>query len=132
MMMKLELNLMDLDDKVSNMKSSVFRQRLLNECRHTFENFFDTELRKIETSNDEKTANFVEKLFGNMEFVGELFRRRILPVSTLLMIFGSLLSITSETNKIGIDDLTVEAAINLMNKVGPRFEEECQKKKQDV
>jgi CRISPR/Cas system CSM-associated protein Csm3 (group 7 of RAMP superfamily) len=124
-MMKLELDLMDHNDKISNMRYSVFRTKILAECRNTFENFFDTEMRKIETSNDEKTANFVEKLFGNMEFVGELFRRKILPVSTLLMIFGSLLAITNETNKIGIDDLTVEAAINLMNKVGPRFEEEC-------
>lgn len=85
-------------------------------------------MRNKETADDEKKANFVEKLFGNMEFVGELFRRRILPIKTLLMIFGSLLGIT-ETNKIGIDDLIVEAAINLMNKVGPKFEEESKKKK---
>jgi len=29
----------------------------------------------------------------------------------------------------GIDDLIVEAAINLMNKVGPKFEDESKKKK---
>lgn len=128
--MKLELNLMDYhDDKLKNMQYSTFRKQLINECRQTFENFFDMELRKKETSDDEKTANFVEKIFGNMEFIGELFRRKILPMTTLNMIFASLLGITDETNKLGIDDLTVEAAINLMNKVGPRFEEEFQKKK---
>ena len=58
-----------------------------------------------------------------MEFVGELYRRKILPIQTLLIIFQSLLGI-SETNTLGIDDLVVEAAINLMNKVGYKFEEQ--------
>jgi len=44
------------------------------------------------------------------------------------MIFQSLLGVT-DTNTVGIDDLIVEAAINLMNKVGPKFEEESTKKK---
>ena len=71
---------MDLDVKLGNMKHSVFRKQLLQACKETFEAFFDVDLRNQETENDEKTANFVEKLFGNMEFVGELFRRRILPI----------------------------------------------------
>lgn len=45
-----------------------------------------------------------------------------------MIIFQSLLGI-NETNQTGIDDLIVEAAINLMNKVGPKFEEESKKKK---
>lgn len=79
-MMKLELNLMDLDIKIGNMKHSIFRKQLLHACKETFENFFDLELRKRETEDKEKKANFEEKLFGNMEFVGELFRRKILPI----------------------------------------------------
>lgn len=66
-----------------------------------------------------------------MEFVGELFRRKILPFNILNMIFMSLLGINLEVNKNGIDDLTIEAAVNLMNKVGPSFEEEVKKKKQE-
>lgn len=121
-MMKMELCLMNQEVKVSNMKNSIFRKQLLQACKETFENFFDIELRAKETENDEKTANFIEKLFGNMEFVGELYRRKILPIQTLLIIFQSLLGI-SETNTT-IDDLVVEAAINLMNKVGQKFEEQ--------
>lgn len=45
-----------------------------------------------------------------------------------MMIFTSLLGET-DTNPNGIDDLIVEAAINLMNKVGPKFEDESKKKK---
>jgi len=46
------------------------------------------------------------------------------------MIFQSLLGVT-DTNTVGIDDLIVEAAINLMHKVGPKFEEESKKKKKE-
>jgi len=63
-----------------------------------------------------------------MEFVGELFRRKILPFQTLMVIFQSLLG-ANDTNPHGIDDLIVEAAINLMTKVGPKFEADSSKKK---
>lgn len=59
-----------------------------------------------------------------MEFVGELFRRRMVSSTTLVEIFLQLLG-----KQIDIDDLLCEAAINLMNKVGPKFEEEIEKHK---
>ena len=67
------------------------------------------------------TANFNEKVFGNVEFVGELYRRKILPHQILVNIFESLLGMNETNSK--LDDLIVEAAIYLMNKVGPKFEE---------
>lgn len=69
---------------------------------------------------------FKQKLFGNNEFVGELFRRKILPESTLCHVFEALLGI-SELNP-QVDDLVVEGAINLMDKVGLCFEENSKKK----
>jgi hypothetical protein len=48
----------------------------------------------------------------------------MVSTSTLIEIFLQLLGKASE-----IDDLMVEASINLMNKVGPRFEEEMKKTK---
>ena len=66
------------------------------------------------------------KLFGNNEFVGELFRRKILPESTLCHVFEALLGL-SELNS-EVDDLIVEGAINLMDKVGQCFEENSKRK----
>jgi len=60
-------------------------------------------------------------LFGNIEFVGELYRRKILPEATLVSVFESLLGI-SDTNDTA-DDLVIEGAVNLMNKVGQTFEQ---------
>jgi len=59
-------------------------------------------------------------LFGNIEFVGELYRRKILPQSTLISVFESLLGMSEVNDK--IDDFIMEGAVNLMNKVGENFE----------
>ena len=50
------------------------------------------------------------KLFGNIEFVGELNRRKLLPTATLVSAFDSLLGIGSYT----IDDLVLEQARELL------------------
>jgi len=39
-MIRLELNLRNLDTKISNVKHSNFRKILLEECRTSFEQFF--------------------------------------------------------------------------------------------
>jgi len=59
-------------------------------------------------------------LFGNIEFVGELYRRKILPQSTLISVFDSLLGMSEVNDK--INDFIMEGAVNLMNKVGENFE----------
>jgi len=64
---------------------------------------------------------FEGKLFGNIEFVGELYRRKILPESTLISVFESLLGISDMNDT--ADDLVIEGAVNLMNKVGVNFQQ---------
>lgn len=60
------------------------------------------------------------KLFGNIEFIGELFMCHILRVDTAKSIFANLIS--SENF---VDD-TVEAAIKFIEKIGPAIEEKLQ------
>ena len=68
-------------------------------------------------------------MFGNVEFVGELFRRRILPKTILVNIFELLLGLKENDSK--TDDLTVEAAIKLMNKVGYLFDQANENKNKE-
>ena len=68
-------------------------------------------------------------MFGNVEFVGELFRRRILPKTILVNIFELLLGLKENDSK--PDDLTVEAAIKLMNKVGYLFDQANENKNKE-
>ena len=118
---KLELSLRGEQNKMSNMKNSVFRKSLFNVCKTCFEKFFDHEERSKQISNPETVVLFKTKLFGNIDFVGELYRRKLLPHTTMISVFESLLGI-SDVEK--IDDLVIEGAINLMNKVGQNFEEQ--------
>jgi len=124
--MKLELDLMGKEkDKLGSMKSSKFRKMILSNARDTFNDFFNQEKRQESTKDTESKAIFEEKLFGNMEYVGELFNRRMLPIKSLIEIFFQLMG---ENQENVCDDLLMEACINLMNKVGSKFEAECKKK----
>jgi hypothetical protein len=64
---------------------------------------------------------FKTKLFGNLDFVGELYRRKMLPETVLKSVFTSLLGMSELNSK--VSDLNVEGATRLMNKVGETFEQ---------
>ena len=57
------------------------------------------------------------KLFGNIEFIGELFKSFLLRGDTAKSIFEHLLMMECFT------DDTVEAAIKFIQKIGPAIEE---------
>jgi hypothetical protein len=114
------------------MKNSVFRKTLFSVCKQCFEKFFDQEERAKQIQCPDTAVLFKTKLFGNVDFVGELYRRKLLPQATLMTVFQNLLGM-SEENEI-IDDLVIEGGINLMNKVGQAYEENVKRagvKKQD-
>ena len=48
----------------------------------------------------EEALLFQDKLFGNIEFAGELYRRKILPEVTIIKFFESLLGIGNYNNSI--------------------------------
>lgn len=118
-LIKLELDLKGEKKSKSNMSKSVFRKNLIEACQSCFMRFFEPEERQ-KLNDPEKSILFKDRLFGNIEFVGELFRRNILSENTLNGIFGQL---TDE-----VCDFTIEGAIVLMNKIGFNFEESCKKK----
>ena len=118
---KLELQLRGQSAAKANMKNSMFRKSLFEVCKQCFEKFFDSEERNKQMTNPDTAVLFKTKLFGNIDFVGELYRRKLLPHATLISVFQSLLGISESS----IDDLVLEGAINLMNKVGQSFEEQA-------
>jgi len=121
-MITLELSLRDEAVKIGNMKNSMFRKTLFSICKDCFEKFFDAEEKKKSKETKEKSIVFKLKLFGNLDFVGELYRRKILPEAILNTVFESLLCITNY-DTVDVDDLNTEGAINLMNKVGQAYEQ---------
>jgi len=77
-MISLEIMLRDEPVKLSNMKNSQFRKSILEFCRFSFEKFFDAEQKEKAYAELEKKIMFQAKLFGNLAFIGELYRRKIL------------------------------------------------------
>ena len=124
---KLELSLRNMKVTIQFMKLSSFRKMLFEVCKQCFEKFFDKgEKAKLE-GNIETQIKFTQKLFGNLDFVGELYRRKILPETILISVFNSLLGISDMNNE--IEDFNIEGAVKLMDKTGQNFEERSFQKK---
>ena len=67
---------------------------------------------------------FKTRLLGNIQFVGELFRRRLLQESIIISVFDMLLAVeTKDTQLSFINDNTVEGAVVLMEKIGHMIDE---------
>lgn len=132
---KLELEAKGIQAKPSNIKESIFRQNLLAFCKTSFENFFqDPPPVNLDVNSDtyEKEVGRTKKLFGNIEFCGDLHRLRILADNTLWSVFEGLLGLkTGEQVNSSVNDNTVEAAIKLITKIGPNIDEKLSSGKGD-
>lgn len=81
---RLELLIRGLKASKGNIKKCEFRKQMLTYCRESFEALLSTPLTE-EKKQDEKEEDRAErefktkhKLFGNIEFVGELYKSQII------------------------------------------------------
>lgn len=98
----------------------MFRRSLLKYCKDSFNQFFTEETKLLFLSKDEENKfKFTTRLFGNIKFVGELFRRKLVLESIILQVFDMLLGIFTKGDRLAfINDNTVEGAVVLMEKIG--------------
>jgi hypothetical protein len=72
---------------------------MLSSCKQSFESFFQDPPKvtmDINDENYEKEIGRTKKLFGNIEFCGDLHRIRILADNTLWSVFNGLLGLNKE------------------------------------
>jgi translation initiation factor 4G len=113
------------EPKRINVKHCGFRISLLNFCRESFYKMFQLQDDCKLKDDEESRLKHKEKLFGNIDFIGELYRQYLLPERIIFQIFSSLLGLdTQEPN-----EDTLEAALNLVSKVGPELEVRVKGKK---
>lgn len=81
----------------------------------------------MEKKNGEKEEDRLDreflkkhKCFGNIEFVGELYKEGLISDIILSSIFESMLGIDQKADH--INNITVEAALILINKLGSTME----------
>jgi hypothetical protein len=70
----MELEMKGLEPKVTNMKECGFRSSLLANCSEEFQNVFSMGAKIEELTDFDDKAKLKEKLFGNICFVGELYK----------------------------------------------------------
>jgi hypothetical protein len=96
---KLELESKGIKPTPVNLKESTFRVKMLAFCKSSFESFFqDPPMVNIDVNDEnyEKEIGRTKKLFGNIEFCGDLHRNRILSDNTLWSVFAGLLGLNKE------------------------------------
>ncbi|CDW87535.1 eukaryotic translation initiation factor 4g-like [Stylonychia lemnae] len=131
-MIKLELNLRNLDTRISNSKYSNFRKTLLEECKTSFEQFFSVDQDQRKQMNQDQLYKFQKKLMGNVRFVGELNRRQLLQDSIIISVLNSLIGAETEAQRKFVNDDTLEGAITLMNKIGNLIDDKLTKMTQEI
>ena len=71
------------------------------------------------------------KLFGNIDFVGELYKELLISDVILTSIFENLLGIDTQSDS-SVTDMTIDAALTLINKLGKKMEESAKTLKNDA
>ncbi len=122
---RLELKLRGLGLTKKDAKSSMFRRYLLKFCKDSFNQFFTEKTKELFLGKDEeKKLKFKTRLFGNITFVGELFRRKLVLETIILQVFDMLLAIITKGDRLAfINDNTVEGGVVLMEKIGHMIDE---------
>lgn len=95
---------------------------MLNYCKESFQQFFNNPPAvnmPIDHPDFEKDLRRKHKLFGNIEFCGDLQKQRILSEITLWSVFEGLIGTsTKEKKNSSVNDNTVDAALKLISKLG--------------
>ena len=127
---KIDLESQGYRANIKNLKYCMFRKKLLEYCRSVYEEIFvDRDFETLQKKAEDAGKTYSQedhketmmkrqhKLFGNIEFIGELFLCHLLRPDTAKSIFEHLLHPDQFQNE------TVEAAIKFIEKLGPGIEE---------
>lgn len=120
----------------ANMKECQFRVQLLNYCRESFEQLLNSPLteqqKEGEKEEDRLDREFKtkHKLFGNIDFVGEIYKKSLLSETILQSVFHSLLGFSTSSDAT-VNDNTIDAAIKLISKLGFTLEQKIADSKAD-
>jgi len=133
---RLEMLIRGIKPTKNNIKKCDFRKQMLQYCRESFEALLETPLTEEKKANEteedrqERDIKKKHKLFGNIEFVGELIKASIVTDQIMQSVFFSLLGIEQATDT-SVNDNTCEAAIRLISKLGITLDGRIQETKEE-
>ena len=107
--------------KKKNTRDSKFRLHLIEEAKNTL-NQFTEEFENTGTTDLDKSDNefkYKKRLFGNLKFIAELFKKKLVVKTVPLYVLRLLLGMEADTK---CNDFTIEGACTFICKVGARLE----------
>jgi hypothetical protein len=120
---RLELTIKGLPPTREYAKQCIFRKELLKNFKSSFDLLLNApekeEKKEWETEEDrlDRELRTKHKLFGNIDFMGELYKELIISPVILTSVFEYLLGIDQLTTG-AVTNIMIEAALILINKLG--------------
>jgi len=121
---RMELEMKGLEPVQKNFKECGFRSSLLQNCSNQFQEVFAMGAKLEELTDFDDQEKLKEKLFGNIYFIGELYKEFLLPEKIVVMVQMNLLGLdeNQKDNK-QLSHHTLDAGLMFINKVGLVFDE---------
>jgi len=113
---RLELEMKGYEPRKQNVKFCHFRTNLLDYCRISFSEIFEMGKKIADMTDAEEKYRHKEKLFGNIDFIGALYKSFLVPESVVFSVLSSLLAM-DEDSKTPNEEM-IEAALKFILKVG--------------
>lgn len=133
---RMELNMRGLPATQKNRKESKFLESIKEHCRTVFETLLnqpkEVAKKEGESQDDyfERCLKEKQKLFGNIQFLGDLYKQRLVTDSVISQVFQQLLGVGTLDDST-VNDNTIEAALRLINKIGKVLDDKKSEKADD-
>lgn len=108
--------------KVKKAKESQFKKDLVEECKSTL-NEFESEMNAEDVPEEDKEEfeyRYKKRLFGNLKFIAELYKKKLVGPGVALFVMGHLLGFSGESKT--YNDFTIEGACTFISRVGEKLD----------
>ncbi|CAI2377618.1 unnamed protein product [Moneuplotes crassus] len=111
-------------------KDSPLKKEVVEECKACFYEFFEE--MKIddvkEEDREEFTYKYKKRLFGNLTFIAELYKKKLVGINVPIVVLRTLLGQTDEEFGQKANEFTVEGACTFLKRVGSRLDKATKSK----
>ena len=107
--------------KIQKAKESPFKKDLVEECKAVLKEFAN-EMKAEEGSELDKEDfeyRYKKRLFGNLKFIAELYKKKLVGPGVALHVLGNLLGLSEPFN---YNNFTIEGACTFLTKVGEKLD----------
>ena len=112
--------------KMRKAKESKLKKEIVVECKRIFEEFAnEMNIEGVkESDREEFEYKYKKRLFGNLKFIAELYKKKLISKSICLHVLANLLG---KTQLMKSNEFTIEGACTFLTRVGEKLEKQVLK-----